>query len=314
MNHSALHPAGLHAAQIAHLGLTFLIVSCAVYVMVIGVLLAVLIRRRRRGSDPNTLSRSERRALIGVGVAVGITTVVVTALAISEFVTRRSLEQDTGEPLHVRIIGHQWWWEVQYSSDSGAGQVQTANELHIPVGRPVQLQMTSQDVIHSFWVPNLQGKRDLIPGRTTHISLVADQPGRYEGQCAEFCGFQHAKMRIVVDAQSPADFDAWRQVQLQSAREPVSDLERRGKQVFENSTCVMCHAIQGSLASGTIGPDLTHVGSRSSIAAGTLPNTPQTLVLWIANPSAVKPGTAMPSAALSGEDLRSLATYLASLK
>jgi cytochrome c oxidase subunit II len=314
MNHSALHPAGLHAAQIAHLGWIFLAVSCAVYVIVIGVLIVVLIQRRRRGSDPNTLSRAERRALTSVGVAVGITTAVVTCLAVSEFLTRRALERDTGEPLHVRIIGHQWWWEVQYQSDAGGGQIQTANELHIPVGRPVQLQMTSQDVIHSFWVPNLQGKRDLIPGRTTHIALVADEAGRYEGQCAEFCGFQHAKMRIVVHAQSPADFDAWRQAQLQPAREPASDSEKRGKQVFENSTCVMCHAIQGALAGGTIGPDLTHVGSRSFIAAGTLPNTPQTLAMWISNPSAIKPGTSMPSAALSGEDLRSLAIYLESLK
>ncbi|MBS0419449.1 MAG: cytochrome c oxidase subunit II [Proteobacteria bacterium] len=314
MNHSALHPAGLHAAQIAHLGWIFLAVSCVVYVVVIGILIVVLVQRRRHGSDPTTLSRAERRALTSVGIAVGITTVLVTCLAVSEFLTRRTLEQDTGEPLRVRIIGHQWWWEVQYQSDTAAGQVQTANELHIPVGRPVQLQMTSQDVIHSFWVPNLQGKRDLIPGHTTHIVLVADQAGRYEGQCAEFCGFQHAKMRIVVDAQRPADFDAWRQAQLQPAREPASEQEKRGKQVFDSGTCVMCHSIQGSPAGGTIGPDLTHVGSRSSIAAGALPNTPQTLALWISNPPAIKPGTTMPAAALSGEDLLSLALYLESLK
>jgi cytochrome c oxidase subunit 2 len=289
-------------------------VSCAVYVIVIGVLIGVLIRRRRSGADPNTVSRAERRALVSVGIGVGVTTVVVTCLAIGDFLTRRGLEQDQGAPLNVRIIGHEWWWEIQYEGDTPAGQIQTANELHIPVGRPVQLQLTSQDVIHSFWVPNLQGKRDLIPGRTTHITLVADERGRYEGQCAEFCGFQHAKMRMVVDAQSPADFDAWRQAQLQPARQPASDLEKRGKQVFENSTCVMCHAIQGSLASGTIGPDLTHVGSRSFIAAGTLPNTPQTLALWISRPSAVKPGTTMPSANLSGEDLSCLALYLGSLK
>jgi cytochrome c oxidase subunit 2 len=314
MNHSVLHPAGIHAAQIIKLGWLFLGVSGVVYLVVIAVLVVVLIRRRRSAVDPASLTQGERRALMTVGVAVGITTILVTGLAISDFLARRVLETDVGDPINVRIIGHQWWWDIEYESPVPGDRVHTANELHIPVGRPVRLEMTSQDVIHSFWVPNLHGKRDLIPGRNTTITLMADRPGRYEGQCAEFCGFQHAKMRIVVNAEPEEAFNAWKAAQSKPAQVPATDQQRRGREVFEHSQCVMCHSIQGTEAGGTLGPDLTHLASRTYIGAGALPNDRSSLESWIAHPPSYKPGTVMPSSAFAATDLAALTDYLASLR
>ena len=314
MNHSALHPAGIHAAQILKLGWLFLGVSGVVYLLVIGVLVVGLVRRRGAAAGGTPLTGGERKSLLWVGIATGFTTIIVVGLAVSDFLTRRVLETDTGDPLNVRITGHQWWWDIEYEAPVPAERIHTANELHIPVGRPIRLELTSQDVIHSFWVPNLHGKRDLIPGRNTTITVVADRPGHYEGQCAEFCGFQHANMRITVDAESPDAFAAWKTAQLQSAREPTTDEQRRGREIFEHSQCVMCHAVQGTAAGGSIGPDLTHLASRRYIAAGALPNGKSSLEGWIADPPAHKPGTIMPSSAFAAADLAALTDYLASLR
>jgi len=214
----------------------------------------------------------------------------------------------------IEVTGHQWWWDLRYFGDSPSDTFTSANELHVPVGRPVVIKLNSDDVIHSLWVPTLSGKKDLIPGRTTTLQFRADHPGRYRGQCAEFCGFQHAFMAFEVIADPPEQFDAWVAAQKQPAPEPSDATLRHGQEVFLRSSCIMCHAIQGTIAGARKAPDLTHVGGRSTIAAGTLPNRPAELTRWIANPQDLKPGVNMPATPLSSDDMGALVSYLGSLK
>jgi cytochrome c oxidase subunit 2 len=190
----------------------------------------------------------------------------------------------------------------------------TANELHIPVGKPVLVNLKADDVIHSLWVPNLAGKKDMIPGRSALMQFRADQPGIYRGQCTEFCGFQHAMMGLLVVADPPAQYEAWVQAQRQPAAEPQDAKAQRGKDLFQALSCAMCHAIQGTIANGQRAPDLTHIASRRTLAAGTLPNTAQDLRSWISDPQVHKPGTNMPATPLSNEDLDALVAYLGGLK
>ena len=217
-------------------------------------------------------------------------------------------------PISIQVIGHQWWWEVVYPNTDPSQQVTTANEIHIPVGVPVVLNTASRDVIHSFWAPNLQGKRDLIPGYTTALWFEADRPGVFRGQCAEFCGLQHAKMAFYIVAEEPAKFQDWLQHQIAPAPSPDTDQKRRGQQVFESNACVMCHTVRGTLAGSRVGPDLTHVASRISLAAGTLPNNPGNLAAWIVDSQSIKPGNRMPPNMLPASDLQDLLAYLESLK
>jgi cytochrome c oxidase subunit 2 len=249
-----------------------------------------------------------------IGIAVGVTAVILVVLALSDFFAGRALAAVPADPLRVRVTAHQWWWEIEYVDDQPMRRVRTANELHIPVGRPVALEMTADDVIHSFWTPSLAGKKDLIPGYTTTLTLVAARPGVYGGQCAEFCGFQHAHMSMDVIAQDPADFGHWYDAQLAPGSDPATPLAARGRDVFLGSTCVMCHAIGGTEASAVVAPDLTHVGSRRRIAAGTRPNDPANLAAWVSAPQSLKPGTHMPATALAADDLAALVAYLSSLR
>jgi cytochrome c oxidase subunit 2 len=214
----------------------------------------------------------------------------------------------------INITGRQWWWQLEYVDTLPSNRFKTANEILIPVGRPIVVNVTSRDVIHSFWVPNLHGKRDLIPGYVTSLWFQSDRVGTFRGQCAEFCGLQHANMALFVRAVPDRDFDAWLAAQRQPAAEPASDIQRRGRDVFLSTTCVQCHAIRGTLAGGAYGPDLTHVGSRATIAAGALPNTAENLQRWIRNPHQFKPGNKMPPHDLNDTDLRAVADYLRSLK
>jgi cytochrome c oxidase subunit 2 len=217
-------------------------------------------------------------------------------------------------PLTIEVVAHQWWWELQYKDSTPGGLFTTANELHVPVGQPVLLVLTSRDVIHSFWVPNLAGKKDLVPGRTQSWWFQADTPGVYRGQCAEFCGHQHAKMALLVVAEPLTDYQAWVRRSQQPAVTPSDPVAARGQQVFMNGTCVMCHAIQGTPARSRNGPDLTHLASRRTLAAATLENTRGALAGWIVDPQRVKPGTQMPPSQLSSQDLDALLTYLQTLK
>jgi cytochrome c oxidase subunit 2 len=312
--HSAMSPEGPRAQRIAHLMLAFWSVSAVVYLTVIAVLIWALLRRRRSGLPEDHRPASESRAQLVITGAVAVTVVTLIALALAEFFTDRFLNHHPEDSLRVVLTGHQYWWEVQYDDPVPSRRLRTANEFHIPVGKPVELVLTSGDVIHSFWLPSLSGKKDLIPGHTNTEVIQADKPGIYTGQCAEFCGLQHAQMRLVVHAEPPEQFEQWKQQQLQPARPPATESERRGQTVFLSSSCILCHSIQGTDAGGTVAPDLTHVASRRWIAAGTLPNTQSNLASWVLAPYRVKPGAMMPATPLPPQDLAALTSYLASLQ
>jgi cytochrome c oxidase subunit 2 len=212
------------------------------------------------------------------------------------------------------VTGYQWWWEIQYEDDDPSRNFTTANEIHIPAGAPVRIKLASSDVIHSFWVPNLFGKQDLIPGQENEIRFVAERPGTYRGQCAEYCGFQHAHMSFFVVAESKDVFEAWRDKQIKSAEPPADPERQHGQQVFLSSPCALCHAIRGTEAGGRVGPDLTHLMSRRSIAAGTLPTSRGTVAAWIVDPQSIKPGNNMPLVTVSPDDLHALVSYLEGLE
>ena len=218
------------------------------------------------------------------------------------------------DALVVSVTARMWWWEVRYPGQAGSPEIVTANQIHIPVGQPVYLALASDDVIHSFWVPALAGKMDMIPGRIQHLLLSASQPGIYRGQCAEYCGEQHARMALHVVAQAPEAFAAWRMAQAQPAVEAPAPLER-GRQTFLANRCDACHTVRGVTGQSRLGPDLTHLASRLHLAAGTLPNTPEGLARWVAHVQEVKPGAHMPSYdRLDGEALTALTGWLGSLK
>jgi cytochrome c oxidase subunit 2 len=250
-----------------------------------------------------------------VRAAVAVSAVLLLVLIIASVLTDRALARlPLDDALHIELTAHQWWWEARYDDPDPSRLFTTANELHLPVGRPVVITLRSDDVIHSFWVPSLAGKKDLIPGRTSTLQLRADKAGEFRGQCAEFCGLQHAWMALPVTVEPADAYAAWADRQRSNATEPTDDDARRGKAVFLGSTCPMCHAIQGTDATARRAPDLTHIGSRPMLAAGALANGRKQLAEWIADPQRFKPGVNMPSHALAADDLAALATYLERLK
>jgi cytochrome c oxidase subunit II len=313
-DHGALHPGGPRAESIANLLLLFCAVSAVVYLIVIGFLMWSLFRRRAREQQQGEESRSARPAWRLISIGVALTVAVLVTLAVADFAVERGLSAHPADAMRIVLTGHQYWWEVEYESSEPSQRLHTANEIHIPVNRPVEFVLTSRDVIHSFWLPSLMGKKDLIPGYTNTEVVIAARPGTFTGQCAEFCGLQHAQMRLTLRAETPQDFERWRQQQLAEATVPASDSERRGQEVFLRSSCILCHTIQGTDAGATVGPDLTHLASRRTLAAGTLLNTPANLASWILQPQRLKPGAMMPATALPPDDLAALTTYLGSLR
>ena len=309
---SALNPAGPQASSIAALTWWFFGVGAVAYAVVMVATIWAVARRRQPSDDaPET----GRRLGIVIGGAVAVTVVTLVVLSVASVVAGRGLTSPSGPgAITVDAIGHQWWWEFQYHDASANEIVNAPNELHIPVGVPVVIKAMSRDVIHSFWVPNLHGKRDLIPGIVTHTWIQADTPGVYRGQCAEFCGHQHANMAFQVVAEPMDAFLEWLQGQRRSAPPPSTDLERRGHDVFMSGPCATCHTVRGTSAGSRIGPDLTHVASRQTLAAGTLPNTRGHRAGWVADPQSVKPGSRMPPNLVSGEDLRAVLAYLELLR
>ena len=197
--------------------------------------------------------------------------------------------------LVIAVTAHLWWWEVRYADPAGGPDIVAANEIRIPVGRPVHLALTSADVIHSFWVPQLAGKTDMLPGRWLHLPISADRPGVFRGPCAEFCGEQHARMAVHVASMAVDEFDRWLRAQARPAREPATERQQRGRQAFLDHRCDACHAVRGAGAQGRLGPDLTHLGSRLHLGAGTLANTQTERERWIADVQRIKPGARMPS-------------------
>jgi cytochrome c oxidase subunit 2 len=310
MSQSVLDHAGPLSAHIAQLFWVFVGIATVVYLAVAVFVIHAL--RRKKTEQP--LAKSSPAAVRAIAVAVGLTTLVLLGMGIADFLAGRALLRAADGAMRVRITAHQWWWEVEYLDSEPAQRLRTANELHIPVGRPVALELRSDDVIHSFWVPSLQGKKDLLPGYTTSLPLFASRAGVYRGECAEFCGFQHAHMSISVHVHDPADYVQWQQLQRQPAKEPADAVQARGREVFLSSSCPQCHAVQGTDAAAVLGPDLTHVASRQELAAGTLPNNPSSLAAWIADPQHLKPGTRMPSTPLTADDSGALVAWLASLR
>lgn len=315
---SALGAAGPQALHIQQLWNVTLLICCIVFAGVLAALIWVLWKRPRVEAslppDLDTRSAPERGPKRSVAAALTASVLGLVFLIVASFVTDRALARlSLKDALHVEVTANQWWWDVRYDDHQASRVFNTANELHVPVGRPVIVTLKSSDVIHSFWVPNLAGKKDLIPGRTATLQLQADRAGSYRGQCAEFCGFQHAFMAFRVVAEEPAAYEAWADKQRSTASEPTGNAQQRGRQLFMTGTCVMCHAIGGTVASARRGPDLTHVGSRETLAAGTLPNTETALVRWIRNPQEFKPGVNMPASNLSDEELAAIAAYLKSL-
>ena len=315
----ALHPMGPQAAHIHALWLLMLAVCSIVMLAVtVAVLLAVFRSRKADVSVPadvDALTRDERRLSRVVSVAVVLSVAGLLLLFGATVFTDRALAQlPLRDGVHIRLTGHQWWWEATYDDPQPANVFSTANELHVPVGRPVVLTLTADDVIHSFWVPNLHGKKDLIPGRTATFAFRADEPGVYRGQCAEYCGYQHANMALLVIAEPSDQYEQWVTQSRSPAPQPDSDAAKRGQQVFMQSTCAMCHAISGTSANAMHAPDLTRVASRQTLAAGAIKNEASALAAWIADPQKIKPGSHMPANALSPDDMQALVAYLETLR
>jgi cytochrome c oxidase subunit II len=252
--------------------------------------------------------------IIGGGVVLPVVTLTgVLAYGLSVMAIRSSPGDETGQ-LRVAIVGEQWWWRVRYALPDGS-QFESANELHIPIGTAVPVELGTADVIHSFWVPNLAGKLDMIPGRTNVLTLTATEPAISRGQCAEYCGGAHALMSFYVVASTPEAFAAWSRHEAGPAIAPETDVQRRGAELFLNLGCGGCHTVRGTPAAGVIGPDLTHVGGRRSLAAAALPNNAAAFADWIRNNQHIKPENRMPPyEILSEAELASLAAYLEHLR
>lgn len=316
MTHHALAPAADQAQAIATVWHAIFWPNVGIYVAMLGVLAWALWRRRTPDSETaQKQARDANRWAMGlVGWAVFIAAMLTTYTAVSFVQDRKLLARDDGA-LRVRITGQQWWWRVEYPDDAHPSrQVTTANELHLPLGRMARIELQSDNVIHSLWIPALNGKMDLIPGRTTELAVTPRREGRFLGECAEFCGLQHAHMALPVTVESPAAFAAWLQARRAPAAPPASIAAQRGKQVFESGPCLLCHAIAGTDAGSQAGPDLTHLASRSTLAAGALPNDRAHLAAWLADPQAHKPGTHMPDPKLTAAELTDVVEYLEGLR
>ena len=304
---SALEPAGREAEQLAQL---FIWMGAGSVVIWLAVLVLAL-------WAPRTKALASRRGanvlIIGGGVIFPL--IVLTSLLLLGLPSLRDLlTPAASNALAIEISGNQWWWRVRYLRE-GQPPVELANELRLPVGRRVNTVLRSSDVIHSFWVPALTGKMDMIPGRVNHIALEPTRTGRFRGACAEFCGTSHARMNLIVVVTEPAEFDAWLNAQAQPATESFDGAGQEGERRFFARGCNTCHAVRGTVARGVVGPDLTHVGSRETIAAGVLPAQPEHFARWIANTERIKPDAHMPAFVdLSDDELAALSAYLTQLK
>ncbi|MSP12789.1 MAG: cytochrome c oxidase subunit II [Chloroflexi bacterium] len=305
---SILLPVSPKANAEANLFLIIFWISVAVFVIVEAALFYSVIRFRGKNAEdvPPQIHGS-------VPLEIAWTTAPALVLVVVFVLTWQTLQATAAPPLDsmpVLVTGNQFWWKFDYLDQ----QVSTANELHLPVGRPVRLLLETKDVIHSFWVPQLGGKMDLIAGHQNVLWLQADKAGEYHGQCAELCGASHANMRTKVIAESQVNFDAWIQSQKTPSTTPTNPALVKGRDLFLGNACIGCHMIRGTTAAGAVGPDLTHVASRSTIAAGLLENTSANMARWIDNPPAIKPGVLMPKLNLSQDDITSIVAYLQSLK
>jgi cytochrome c oxidase subunit 2 len=315
----ALRATGTQAAHIGDLWNGTLALCTFVFLAIVVATIVAVWRAPRADAatrpDTSSLSGPEHRIWRRIGWATAAAVVGLLVLLVGDVFTSRALARlPLQDAVNIELVGHQWWWEARYRDADVSREFTTANELTIPVGRPVIVTLRANDVIHSLWVPNLSGKKDLIPGRTATLRLRADLAGTYRGQCAEFCGLEHALMALLVHAVTPADFEAWAANQREPAREPADAVARRGREVFLGTSCTMCHTIMGTTAQARLGPDLTHLASRQTIAAGMFPNNRGHLAGWIGDPQALKPGVNMPANTLPPDDLQALLAYLETLR
>lgn len=309
--------AGTRAYPVLWLTWGLIAISIAVVVVVSFLIWRGLTRQRTALPPEQASLPAVRRASSGIEwiyIGVGISTFVLFVSAVWTMYTLAAVGPIPPNAGHtIEVTAHQWWWEARYLSDQPSHIFTTANELHIPVGEPVRILLKSADVIHSFWVPALSGKTDVIPGQTNTSWLQAAKPGTFLGQCTEYCGKQHAHMGLRVVAEAPDRFEEWRSNQLTSSAHPPQGSDAaHGENIFL-ARCGGCHRVRGTAAGGVLGPELTHLMSRSTLAAGTLPNTPSHLSAWIADPQRIKPGTQMPDVELSGPDLQALRAFLQTL-
>jgi cytochrome c oxidase subunit 2 len=313
---NTLNPHSHASTDIANLFWVMMAVAFGGLALVTGLLVFAWARRRRRGigsdtEDPHPGERTGWFVVLGMGVVFPLT-VIVALFIISDWaiinVTQAPAASSTA--MTVDAVGHDWYWEFKYPGTKAV----TADEMHIPVDTRVNLVATTADVIHSFWVPELNRKIDTIPGQENRILLYANQADVYRGQCAEFCGLQHAHMGMLVFVQPKAEFRAWLKKQSAPAKPPQSALAQRGERIFLNGACSSCHAIRGTSAKGYVGPDLTHLASRTMLAGLTIPNTPGYLARWISDSQYFKPGNQMPNFQLPQAQLRALVAYLETLK
>jgi cytochrome c oxidase subunit 2 len=294
-------------------------------------ILIVWLAFRRRGTlaehAPVDANRGQGWILIG-GFAIPLAVLAALFISMIDSMASSPIQHTDGAGAHgspetramghgpdIRVAGQRWWFEAEYHPGAGSHQVFVPNEIHVPVGRPVDIELETRDVIHSFWIPKLHGKVDLVPGLTNRIRILATRPGRYSGQCAEYCGLEHARMRLVVVAQEESDYQAWLAGQREPALAPDSELAAQGRDVFMSTACPICHTVRGTEARGRVGPDLTHFASRKTFAGGAFENNTANLQAWITNAQSLKPGSQMPNLTqFSGADLRAITTYLQGLR
>ncbi|MGH2461440.1 MAG: cytochrome c oxidase subunit II [Chloroflexota bacterium] len=304
---SPFSPASPQAAAIANLFWFLLVIAGLIFVGVEGTILySAFAHRERPGRVASQFSGNSKVEIAWTAIPA----VILLIVFILTVRTMHAISTPSGDPLEITVIGHQFWWQFDYDQEKFV----TANEIHVPVGQPVVLHLTSADVLHSFWVPQLAGKQDTIPGQTHDLTFTAARPGTYLGQCSEFCGLGHTFMAIRVVADPPDQYTAWVRAQQQPAARPANPLEVEGDLIFRGQTCGSCHTIVGTPASGVAGPNLTHVGSRATIGAGVLTNTNLHMQQWLEDPQAVKPGALMPDFKLSPDQVKALAAYLEGLR
>ena len=301
-------PASPHTQAIVHLWVIATAVFGVIFLLVAGLVVYSLMKYRWREGEPDPEQVAGQKTVEFVWTAVPL--MIVVFLFVLTVRTMGVADPAPAPSPDLIVVGHQWWWEVQYAK----GGLITANEIHIPVGKPLSVRLDSVDVLHEFWVAQLARKITTVPGHPNHIWLEADKPGEYLGSCSEFCGTEHAWMRFKVIAQPEAEFEAWMQEQLKPAAQPVAASAQAGYQYFMQMSCVNCHAVSGTPAQARVGPDLTHLAGRTQIGAGIIDYSHDNLMRWLRNPQEVKPGVLMPNFEFTPEQLAGLTAYLDSLK
>ncbi|HEY8311304.1 MAG TPA: cytochrome c oxidase subunit II [Gemmatimonadaceae bacterium] len=306
---SIFAPRGIAARHLATLGWVTIIIALIVLALVLIALLVPLARTRSAPADAGVAFNAREHMFVLV-VGAAIPALILLGVYLFSMKDIGIWNAGSNTTADVEVIGHQWWWEVRYPKLG----IQTANEIYIPAGTRVTFALMSSDVIHSFWVPQLHGKLDMIPGRVNRFWLEADSAGQYRGECAEYCGTEHARMDFTVVAVPRAEFSRWASAQAQPAKAPGDPAALEGRRAFQSAGCAFCHTVNGNGAGGRVGPDLTHFASRLTIGAGMLPNTRGFLAGWVVGAQHLKPGIQMPDVTLSGEELQAVLAYLEGLR